>query len=99
MYLGFSNEKLDAANRRHKYEYPLLLHNFFTSRCQGLDDIYSGVQCFPYQAVTGKIYRPKQHIILPATALRFTKIKEVLSTHQVATNLAAKASKILKLAT
>ena len=26
------------------------------------------VQCSPYQAVTGKIYRLKQHFLLPATA-------------------------------
>ena len=64
-----------------------------------MDDIYSGVQCFPYQAVMDKIYRWKQHFLLPATALRFTKIKEVLSTHQVEINLAAIAPKILKLAT
>ena len=35
-------------------------------------------QCSPYQAVTGKIYRLKQHFLPPATAWRFTKIKEVV---------------------
>ena len=42
--------------------------------------IYSHLQdqCSPYQAVTGKIYHLKQHILPPATALRFTKIKYVL---------------------
>ena len=32
-------------------------------------------QCSPYQAVTGKIYRLKQHFLPPAAAKRFTKIK------------------------
>ena len=36
------------------------------------------MQCSPYQAITGKIYRLKQHFLPPAMALRFTKIKEVL---------------------
>ena len=91
------NQMLQIANTSKNTHYCCTI--FFTIRCQGLDDIYSGVQCFPYLAVTGKIYRWKQHFLLPATALRFTKIKEVLSTHQVEINLAAIASKILKLAT
>ena len=33
------------------------------------------MQCSPYQAVTGKIYRLKQQFLPPATALRLTKIK------------------------
>ena len=32
-------------------------------------------QCSPYQAVTGKIYRLKQHFLPPATVWRFTNIK------------------------
>ena len=36
------------------------------------------MQCSPYQAIAGKIYRLKQHFLLPAMAWRFTKIKEVL---------------------
>ena len=35
------------------------------------------IQYSPYQAVTGKIYRLKRHFLPPATACRFTKIKEV----------------------
>ena len=35
-------------------------------------------QCPPYQAVTGKIYRLKQHFLLPATAWRFVKIRQVV---------------------
>ena len=33
------------------------------------------VQCSPYQAVTGKIYRLKQHFLPPATSWSVTKIK------------------------
>jgi len=37
------------------------------------------MQCFPYEAVTGKIYHLKQQFLPPATSLRFTKtIKVVL---------------------
>ena len=38
------------------------------------------MQCFPYQAATGKIYCLKQHFLPPAKARRFTKIniKQVL---------------------
>ena len=35
-------------------------------------------QCSPYQAVTGKIYRLKQHFLPPSTAWRFNKIKLVV---------------------
>ena len=35
-------------------------------------------QCPPYQAVTGKIYLLKQHFLLPATAWRFVKIRQVV---------------------
>ena len=37
------------------------------------------VQCSPYQAVTGKIYRLKQHFLPPATSWSLTKIKEIVS--------------------
>ena len=33
------------------------------------------LQCSPYQAVTGKIYRLKQHFLPPATSWSVTKIK------------------------
>ena len=52
---------------------PLYNNHFF---CLGGQPVH---QCSPYQAVTGKISRLKQHFLLPATAWRFTKIKEVLS--------------------
>ena len=43
-------------------------------RILGLDErkgrrvVEQDFQCSPYQAVTGKIYRLKQHFLLPATA-------------------------------
>ena len=33
------------------------------------------VQCSPYQAVTGEIYRLKQHFLPPASSWSLTKIK------------------------
>ena len=36
---------------------------------------YEPGQRSPYQAVTGKIYCLNQHILLPVTASKFTKVK------------------------
>ena len=42
-------------------------------------------QCSPYQTVTSKIYRLKQHFLPPATTWRFTKItkKQILKKEVV----------------
>ena len=44
----------------HMYPWEILLDAFEREK--------SCIQCSPYQAVTGKIYRLKQHFLLPATA-------------------------------
>ena len=92
------NQTLQIANTSKNTHYCCTIF-FFNDQVTRLGRHLFGNQCFPYQAVTSKNYRWKQHFLLPATALRFNKIKEVLSTHQVAINLAAMAPKILKLAT
>ena len=40
---------------------------------------YTTQQSSPYQAVTSKIYRLKQHFLLPATSWSVTKIKYIVS--------------------
>ena len=53
--------------------FPYLAHAVLWYVATG--DLKEGIQCSPYQAVTGKIYRLKQHFLPPVTAWRFTKIK------------------------
>ena len=49
---------------------------FFVCYCK-----LKSTQCSHYQAVTGKIYRLKQHFLLPATVQRFTMINNFLKKY------------------
>ena len=50
-----------------------------TTPVQGMAFRKTELQCSPLQAVTGKIYRLKQHFLPPATAWSATKIKYTVS--------------------
>ena len=50
-----------------------------TTPVQGMAFRKIELQCSPLQAVTGKIYRLKQHFLPPATAWSVTKIKYTVS--------------------
>ena len=50
-----------------------------TTPVQGMAFRKTELQCSPFQAVTGKIYRLKQHFLPPAAAWSVTKIKYTVS--------------------
>ena len=71
-----TGSQVEGDERNKVYGVP---HLFLLKATLGIDFLFCSAlvgthfQCFPYQAVTGKIYHLKQHFLLPATAWRFIK--------------------------
>ena len=71
-----TGSQVEGGERNKVYGVP---HLFLLKATLGIDFLFCSAlvvthfQCFPYQAVTGKIYHLKQHFLLPATAWRFIK--------------------------
>ena len=53
----------------------------FKKHIRGVD-LLSHVQCSPYQAVTGKIYRLKQHFLPPAPAKKYASCDPIRSPRE-----------------
>ena len=66
-----TGSQVEGGERNKVYGVP---HLFLLKATLSIDFLFCSAlvgthfQCFPYQAVTGKIYHLKQHFLLPATA-------------------------------
>ena len=78
-HVGTKNKYLDLAIFKIADCLLAPLTSVATTPVQGMAFRKTEVQCSPLQAVTGKIYRLKQHFLPPATAWSVTKIKYTVS--------------------